>query len=69
MPSNKPQLKAYVDTTTYQKFKAIADIEHRSTSNYLELLVLQEIEKYESNHGTINVKNVNLIDNKGTIIM
>lgn len=53
MPTNKPQLKTYVDTTTYQKFKTIAESEHRSASNYLELLILQEIEKYEAIHGTI----------------
>lgn len=69
MPSNKPQLKTYVDITTYDKFKIIASKENRSASNYLELLILKEIENYESQHGTINAKNVNIIDNKGTINM
>lgn len=67
MPTNKPQLKTYVDTTTYEKFKIIADKENRSISNFLELLILKEIERYENEHG--NIKNLNIIDNKGTINM
>lgn len=67
MPSNKPQLKAYVDTITYEKFRTLAEKEHRSTSNYIEILVTREIEKFESENGTINVKNLNLIDNRGSI--
>lgn len=66
MPSNKPQLKTYVDTPTYEKFKIIANNENRSASNYLELLVLREIENYELKHGTISIKNVNIIDNRGS---
>lgn len=69
MATNKPQIKAYIEQTTYEKFKALANKEHRSTSNYIEMLVMNEIEKYESKHGTINVKNINVIDNKGTINM
>ncbi len=69
MPTKKPFLKTYVDNITYEKFKIIAENEKRSSSNLLEVLVLKEIERYESGHGTINIKNMNIIDNKGTINM
>lgn len=64
MPSNKPQIKAYIDQTTYEKFKALANQEHRSTSNYIEMLVIREIENYESKHGNIKI---NMLKNDGTI--
>lgn len=64
MPSNKPQLKAYVDVTTYEKFKALADKEHRSTSNYIEMLISKEIEQYENTHGNIKI---NMLKNDGKI--
>lgn len=57
MPSKKPQLKTYVDNSTHEKFKFIAEHENRSTSNYLELLVLNEIKNYESHHGDIKINN------------
>lgn len=70
MPSNKPQLKTYVDISTYEKFKLIAESEHRSASNYLELLILKEIKEYENKHGNIQVgKIINMGDNNGTINM
>lgn len=67
MPSNKPQLKAVIDQESYDKFKQIADYENRSVSNLLQTLVKDKINAYESEHGTI--KNLNIIDNKGTINM
>jgi hypothetical protein len=64
MPSNKPQLKAYVDATTYEKFKTLANKEHRSTSNYIEMLISKEIEQYENKHGNIKI---NMLKNDGKI--
>lgn len=64
MPSNKPQLKAYVDVTTYEKFKTLANKEHRSTSNYIEMLISKEIEQYENKHGNIKI---NMLKNDGKI--
>lgn len=55
MPTQKPQLKTYVHETTYNKFKILAEYEHRSTSNYLELLITTEIKRYESEHGEIKI--------------
>lgn len=67
MPSNKPQLKAVVDFDDYEKFKAIAETENRTVSNLLQTLVKEKINAYESEHGNINIKNVNLVDNRGSI--
>ncbi|WP_455532426.1 hypothetical protein [Roseburia inulinivorans] len=64
MPSNKPQIKAYIDQVTYEKFKTLAEQEHRSTSNYIEMLVSREIENYENKHGNIKI---NMLKNDGTI--
>lgn len=47
MSTNKPQLKTYVSNDVYEKFKAIAEKENRSISNYLEFLVMREIENQE----------------------
>lgn len=69
MPSQKPQLKTYVEPMTYEKFKLIAEKQNRSASNYLEFLILNEINKYESENGNINIKTVNMNDNNGTINM
>ena len=67
MPSQKPQLKTYVNNETYEKFKLIAKKENRSASNLLEFLILEKIEMYEKNNGTINIKTVNMRDNNGII--
>lgn len=69
MPSKKPMFTLRTDQENIDKLKVIADIEGRSDNKQLEYILKQYILAYESNHGTINVKNVNLIDNKGTIIM
>lgn len=67
MPTKKPQLKTYVNESTYEKFKIVAIKENRSASNMLELLVIEKIENFEKNNGTINIKTVNMGDNNGTI--
>lgn len=51
------------------KLKIIADYEGRSDNKQLEYILKQYIENYETKHGNINIKNINMIDNKGTIIM
>lgn len=55
MATTKQQLKAYVNNANYEKFKAIARNDKRSASNYLELLIEREIERYEAEHGTVKV--------------
>lgn len=69
MTTKKPQLKTYLTEVNYIKFKEIAHIENRSVSNLLETLIIQKIESYEKQNGEIKIKNLNIIDNKGTINM
>lgn len=53
MSTTKPQLKTYVNATTYTKFKEIAKLENRSASNFLEYIIEREIKVYEAEHGEI----------------
>lgn len=55
MSTQKPQLKTYVNEDIYNKFKILAKKQHRSTSNYLELLAIKEINDYEAAHGVIEL--------------
>lgn len=66
MPTNKPQVKAYIDNVTYEKIKVIAEKERRSISNLIEILIVKEIENYETNNGNINTVNIGR-DNHGNI--
>ena len=66
MPTNKPQLKTYTTQDVIDKFEVIASEESRSMSKELEYIVKEYIKNYESKHGTIRVKNINLIDNRGS---
>lgn len=67
MPSNRPKLMTYTTDEVIEKFKIVSEAENRSMSKQLEYIVKEYISKYEQKHGTI--KNLNIIDNKGTINM
>ena len=67
MPSNRPKLMTYTTDEVIEKFKIVSEAENRSMSKQLEYIVKEYISKYEQTHGTI--KNLNIIDNKGTINM
>lgn len=67
MPSNRPKLMTYTTNEVIEKFKIVSEAENRSMSKQLEYIVKEYISKYEQKHGTI--KNLNIIDNKGTINM
>ena len=70
MPSNKPRLMTYTTQEVIEKFAIIAEHENRSMSKELEYIVKKYIENYETQHGNINIKNMNLMgDNNGTINM
>lgn len=69
MPSNKPIILIRTSEETIDKFKIICKEENRSMSKQAEKLILDLIKEYEKKNGTINVKNINVIDNKGTINM
>lgn len=69
MPTNKPRIQTIVDEITYRKFKEVCIIEQRTESQMAGIAIKKFIENYESQNGTINIKNLNMIDNKGTINM
>ena len=68
MPSNKPRLMTYTTTDIIEKFEIISKNENRSMSKELEYIVKEYIKTYESQHGKINIKNINVIDNNGGTI-
>ena len=53
MATKKRPILIRVQPYNYEKLKAIADKNSRSISNQLEYLMIQYIEKYEKEHGTI----------------
>lgn len=66
----KNKIKAYplrLDSELMEKVRAIAEQEDRPLSKQLERIIREYISAYEQQHGTI--KNLNIIDNKGTINM
>lgn len=69
MPSNKPVIAVRTTNEIINKFNIICKKENRSMSNYAEKMIIDLINEYESIHGTISIKNMNIIDNKGTINM
>ena len=69
MPSNKPIILVRTTEETIEKFKIICQEENRSMSKQAEKMILNLIKEYENKNGKINVKNINVIDNKGTINM
>lgn len=48
MPTNKPQVKAFIPQELKEKFEELCKKENRSTSNMIEYLIKQYIEKYEA---------------------
>ena len=67
MPSSRPKLMTYTTNEVIEKFKIVSEADNRSMSKELEYIVKEYINAYEQKHGTI--KNLNIIDNKGTINM
>lgn len=55
MGTAKPQLKTYIESEYYEKFKIIANSEHRTISNYLQKLVIDEIDNYEKKNGRVSI--------------
>lgn len=69
MPSKKPMFTLRTEQEYLDKLKIIASEEGRSDNKQLEYILKLFIKNYESEHGSINIKNMNIIDNKGTINM
>lgn len=55
MPSKKPQLKTYTTEEIVKKFNYIAENESRTTSKHLEYIIKKEIQKFEIEHGKIQI--------------
>lgn len=55
MATNKPQVKAFVEPTIKTKFEYICKSQNRSTSNMIEYLIKEQINKYEKTYGPINI--------------
>ena len=68
MPTKKPRIQSILETDIYEKFKYICESEMRSESQMTNYIITQFINNYEKQHGTINVKNINVIDNNGGTI-
>lgn len=68
----KHKSKAYplrLEDELMEKLRTIAENEDRPLSMQIQRIVKDYIDKYESEHGQIHIKNINVIDNKGTINM
>ena len=52
--TEKPQIKAYLETEDFEKIKTIAKKEGRSTSNLVAYLIKKHIKRYEEENGSID---------------
>ena len=69
MPSKKPVIAVRTTDEIIYKFNIICQHENRSMSKQAEKMIIDLINEYENKNGKINIKNLNIIDNKGTINM
>lgn len=70
MPSQKPTIMIRTTQEIKEKFDYICNKERRSMSNQAEKIIIEFIETYESQNGSINIqKTLNMGDNHGTINM
>ena len=64
--------KAYtlrIDNELMEKLKYCCTQEDRTVNKQIERLIKQYINNYENEHGNINIQNVIMGDNNGTINM
>lgn len=54
--TNKKRIATYTEAETIKKFKTISAIKDKSMSENLETLIIKEIENYEKENGTINIR-------------
>lgn len=69
MPTKKPRVQSILEPEIYDKFKYICNDEMRTESQMASYIISKYIQEYETKHGTINIKNMNIIENNGTINM
>lgn len=56
MPSNKPVIAIRTNTEIKKKIEYIANINNRSASKEIELLIKKHIKRYEDDNGTIELE-------------
>lgn len=54
MPSEKKRITVYPDEIVHKKITILAEKDGRSLSNYVQMLILKDILKYELEHGEID---------------
>lgn len=57
MATDKRQFTLRVQEDTYEKMRYLAYVEHRSVAMEIETAMLAYIERYENEHGTIQLPN------------
>ncbi len=55
MPSQKPKIVAYAEIEIVEKIKRIAKENERTMSQEVVFLIKREIQRYEQEHGKINI--------------
>lgn len=55
MPVIKTQFTLRLDHVNHAKIKKIADVEKRSMTNMIEMIIIKEIECYEKKNGVIEI--------------
>lgn len=53
MPTNKKTIAIYADDTLRKKIEFLSDKERRSISNYIQYILKEKIEEYETENGVI----------------
>ena len=70
MTSVKPTIMVRTSEETKKKFEFICAKENRSMSNKIETMIIELINSYENENGSITIqKTINMGDNHGTINM
>lgn len=67
MPTKKPRIQSILEIETHEKLKYICEQEMRTESQMVNYIITKYIDEYENKNG--HIKNLNIIDNKGTINM
>lgn len=55
MPSKLKMIATRLEDTDIKKIEYIAEKEHRSISNLLQIIVKNEINRFETEHGEIEI--------------
>ncbi|MDI6678902.1 hypothetical protein QMA02_24160 [Bacillus wiedmannii] len=56
MATNKKAFTLRLQEDNFKKIQYISETEHRSVANKIEVLIIEEIKKYEQENGEINIE-------------